>query len=167
MRVLRGWRHGRWAPVGLLLLLLALYGIISPSWNKIDEKVRYEPQLYAADLDAYSWLKAHTAPDAVMMTRNPWQLNWTAERPAVMIPYTTDRNTLLILAKHYKAQYLVLDSLQRPEPEVRTLIEAMLADQQLGFKEVYRTPIYAAEYGPRRTQVFAEIYAFPEDYGGK
>ncbi len=162
-----GLAHGRWAPVGLLLLLLALYGIISPSWNKIDEKVRYEPQLYAADLDAYSWLKAHTAPDAVMMTRNPWQLNWTAERPAVMIPYTTDRNTLLILAKHYKAQYLVLDSLQRPEPEVRTLIEAMLADQQLGFKEVYRTPIYAAEYGPRRTQVFAEIYAFPEDYGGK
>ena len=153
--------HGRWAPVGLLLVVLGMFWIMSPSWDKIEEKVRYEPQLYAADLDAYSWLKAHSSADAVMMTRNPWQLNWSAERPALMIPYTTDRDTFLWLAKHYNAQYLVLDSLQRPEPEVRKLIAELLADPTLGFEEVYRTPVYVAEYGTRRGEVFAEIYTFP------
>lgn len=153
--------EGRWAALGLLVVSAGLVYVISPSWDKIEEKVYYEPQLYAADLDAYSWLKAHTPDDAVMMTRNPWQLNWTAERPAVMIPYTTERDTFLRIAKHYKVRYLVLDSLQRPEPEVRKLIDELLADSTLGFKEVYRTQVYPAAYGDKRTQVFAEIYQFP------
>jgi hypothetical protein len=157
---------GRWAPLGLLMVLVALGLVAGPSWPEIDKKVRSEPQLYAADLDLYAWLRANTSADAAMMTRNPWQLNWHSERPAVMIPYTTDRETLLRLARHYQARYLVLDSLQRPEPEVRALIAEMLEDPDLGFRLAYQTPVYVAEYGGVRKEIQAEVFSFPDDYGG-
>jgi len=83
-----------------------------------------------------------------------------------MIPYTVDRQILLRLAQHYRARYLVLDSLQRPEPEVRALLNAMLSDPALGFREVYRTPTYVAEYNGVRRELVTEIYAFPDNYGG-
>ncbi len=157
---------GRWAPLGLAMAIIAIALMVQPSWAPIDQKVRGEPQLYAADLDAYAWLAANTPADAIMMTRNPWQLNWQSQRPALMIPYTVDRQILLRLAQHYRARYLVLDSLQRPEPEVRALLNAMLSDPALGFREVYRTPTYVAEYNGVRRELVTEIYAFPDNYGG-
>jgi hypothetical protein len=157
---------GRWAPLGLAMAAVAVVLIVQPSWPKIAEKVRGEPQLYAADLDAYAWLRSSTPAGSVMMTRNPWQLNWHAERPAVMIPFTTDEQALLRLARHYRARYLVLDSLQRPDPQVRELIARMLEDPRLGFREVYHTPIYVADYDGVRRELSAEVFAFPDDYGG-
>jgi hypothetical protein len=157
---------GRWAPLGLALALAAAALVVAPSWPKIDEKVRLEPQLYSADLDVYGWLGSHTPRDAVMMTRNPWQLNWHSQRPALMIPYTTDRVQFLRLARYYGARYLVLDSLQRPEPEVQSMLEAMLADPQLGFDEVYRTPVYVAQYNGARWELQDVVYRIPDDYGG-
>ncbi|HEU5087980.1 MAG TPA: hypothetical protein VFT99_11060, partial [Roseiflexaceae bacterium] len=157
---------GRWAPLGLALVLAALALMIGPSWPKIDEKVRYEPQLYSADLDTYAWLRGNTQSGDVMMTRNPWQLNWHSERPALMIPYTTEPAQLLRLAQHYGARYLVLDSLQRPEPEVRSMLNRMLADPKLGFEEVYRSPVYVAQYNNIRIELQDVVYRFPDDYGG-
>ena len=128
--------------------------------------MRYEPQLYSADLDTYSWLRRNTQSGDVMMTRNPWQVNWHSERPALMIPYTTEPAQLLRLAQHYRARYLVLDSLQRPEPEVRSMLNHMLADPKLGFEEVYRSPVYVAQYNNVRIELQDVVYRFPDDYGG-
>jgi hypothetical protein len=151
----------RWAPLGLVLVLTALALIIAPSYPAIDRKVREEPQLYAADLDVYAWLRANTPSDAVMMTRNPWQLNWHSERPALMIPYTTDRRQLVQIAQYYHARYLVLDSLQRPDPEIRQMLNALVADPASGVRRVYQTPLYVAEYQGARKEIQAEVYAFP------
>jgi len=95
------------------------------------------------------------------MTRNPWQLNWHSERPALMIPYTTDQETFLRLARHYRVRYLVLDTLQRPAPEVRRMLDAMIADPHLGFREVYRTPMYRADFRGVTKELTAVVYALP------
>ena len=153
---------GRWTPVGLALVVAALVCVVQPSWPKIAEKVQLEPQLYSADIDGYTWLREHTAPGDVMMTRNPWQLNWHSQRPALMIPYTTDRQVFLRLARYYNVRYLVLDSLQRPKAEVRQMLDALLADPALGFQKVYTTPVYQTYKGSLTT----EIYRFPATYGG-
>lgn len=149
---------GRWAPAGLLVVIALSVAMIRPSWPDIAEKVRDEPRLYSADLDMYAWLARNTEPGAVIMTRNPWQLNWHSNRPALMIPYTTDRETFLRLARHYRARYLVLDTLQRPEPEVQRMLEAMVADSTLGFREVYRTPVYRADFRGVTKELVAVAY---------
>ncbi|MCS6841790.1 MAG: glycosyltransferase family 39 protein [Roseiflexus sp.] len=153
---------GRWTPFGLLATVALIAAIIALSWSPIAEKVRDEPNLYRADLDAYAWLKRNTPPDAVVMTRNPWQLNWHSERPALMIPYTTDREIFLRLAHRYNVRYLMIDTLQRPAPEVRRFLDTLVADPALGFREVYRTPTYRADFRGMTKEMTAIVYEFPQ-----
>jgi hypothetical protein len=160
---------GRWAPLGLLLAGAALVMIVGPSWPVISEKVRAEPQRYAADIDAYTWLadwtRQHNETDAVVMTRNPWQFNWQTRLPALMVPHTTNRDTFLRIAKHYQVRYLVVDSLQRPPAEIRATMDALIKDGTL--EHVYTTPVYQALNTEGRTiTMTTEIYRFPANYGG-
>jgi 4-amino-4-deoxy-L-arabinose transferase-like glycosyltransferase len=157
---------GRWAPVGLALVATALFLVIQPSWPDIAGKVRDEPQLWTADLDAYAWLRDHTEPGAVVMTRAPWQLNWHSERPAVMTPNTASRDTFLRIARYYNVRYLVLDTLSNPSEQARRVIDGMLEDPQLGFAEVYRSPEYViTDDRGRRVALSTEVYRFPPQYG--
>jgi hypothetical protein len=153
---------GRWAPVGLAMVATALVLVIQPSWPDIARKVRDEPKLAAADLDAYAWLRAHSRPDDVVMTRLPWQFNWQTERPALMVPNTTDPSVFLRVARYYNVRYLVLDSSQRPNAEVRAMLDQMLDDPRLGFEEIYEATYTVAGRGPLTT----EVYRFPQTYGG-
>ena len=153
---------GRWTPVGLAMVVTALVLVIQPSWPYIAQKVRVEPKLVAADIDAYTWLRAHSQPNDVVMTRLPWQFNWQTERPALMVPNTTDPQIFLRLARYYNVRYLVLDSAQRPNADVRAMIDDLLDDPQLGFKEEYEATSVVAGRDPITT----EIYSFPQTYGG-
>jgi hypothetical protein len=125
-----------------------------------------DAHLVAADRDMYRYLRANTPLSAVMMTRVPWQLNWYAERPAVMIPADTDAETLLRLAKHYRVQYLVLDSLQRPNASTRALLDQLIADPANGFVEVYRTPEYPVTDDGRSFTMQSVVYEFNPDATG-
>jgi hypothetical protein len=137
----------RWTPLALILACAAVVSIVQPSWPCIAAKVEVEPRQWAPDVAAYDWIEANTPPDAVMMTRNPWQLNWHTGRPAVMIPNTDDRDMVFLLAEHYSADYLVLETLQRVKGDAaRTLaplIDARTAqpgDVIDGFELVYASP---------------------------
>lgn len=157
---------GRWTPLGLILVVTAVTLVVRPSWPDIAEKVNAEPQVWAADLDAYRWLRENSEPDAVVMTRGPWQLNWHAERPAVMVPNTADPEVLLKIARHYRARYLVFDSLQNPSRETRRMLDALVADPQSGFELVYVSPLHAVVFNGRYMELATEVYRFPDDYGG-
>ncbi|HEX9370612.1 MAG TPA: glycosyltransferase family 39 protein, partial [Roseiflexaceae bacterium] len=151
---------GRWAPVGLALVLTALALVVRPSWPDIAQKVQVEPQVLAADLDAQAWLREHTAPGDVIMTRVPWQLNWQSERPALMIPNTTDPDLLLRIARHYNARYLMLDSQQRPDPAVRQMLDALVADPRPNYRF---QAVYSASYQvDGRGDIMTIVYRFPE-----
>ena len=130
------------------------------------QRQRIDQQLVSADRDMYNYLQQKTPLSTVMMTRVPWQLNWYAQRPAVMIPADSDAVTLLRLAKHYQARYLVLDSLQRPNTATRAMIQAMLADPRYGFSEVYRTPEYTVNDVDGTFTMQSVVYEFPADYAG-
>jgi len=153
---------GRWTPVGLAMVATALVLVIQPSWPDIAQKVRVEPNLVAADIDAYSWLRANSQPGDVVMTRLPWQFNWQTERPALMVPNTTDPKVFLRIARYYNVRYLVLDSAQRPNADVRAMIDDLLKDPQLGFEKEYSATSVVAGRAPITT----EVYRFPQTYGG-
>jgi hypothetical protein len=153
---------GRWAPVGLAMVVTALVLVIRPSWPDIAQKVRVEPKLVAADIEAYSWLRANSQPDDVVMTRLPWQFNWQTERPALMIPNTADPQVFLRIARYYNVRYLVLDSAQRPNSDVRAMIDELIEDPQIGFEKQYEATSVVAGRAPITT----EVYSFPQSYGG-
>lgn len=138
---------GRWSPAGLLLVGIAVVHIVQPSWPVIASKVQHEPDKWAPDLLAYEWLATNTAPDSVIMTRNPWQLNWHTARPAVMIPNTSDYALWYKLARHYSTDYIIFDSLQRVKGDAATMLNPLInpgplevGDTVNGFRLVYASP---------------------------
>jgi hypothetical protein len=157
---------GRWTPLGLVLVVTALAMTIQPSMVDITEKVEVEPQLYAADIDAYTWLRDNAEPGTVVMTRGPWQANWHSGLPTVMVPNTADRETFLRIAQHYDARYLVFDSLQNPSRATRRMLEGMIDDPELGFELVYVSPLHAVTVDGSYKELVTEVYRFPDDYGG-
>jgi 4-amino-4-deoxy-L-arabinose transferase-like glycosyltransferase len=157
---------GRWAPLGLVLVVTSVALVVQPSSPDITEKIESEPLLWAADLDAYAWLRENTPPGTVVMTRGPWQANWHSDRPTLMVPNTVDRETFLRIAQYYEARYLVFDSLQNPDRATRLMINEMVADPELGFELVYESPLYAVTTGGSYKELVTEVYRFPEDYGG-
>jgi 4-amino-4-deoxy-L-arabinose transferase-like glycosyltransferase len=156
---------GRWTPVGLALVVAVLVAVAQPSWPKIADKVQVEPLKWAPDVDAYDWLRQNSAPDDVIMTRGPWQLSWHSQRPALMVPNTSDRRVFLRLVQYYHVRYLVRDTLSNPSPQAIKLIDSLIADPRLGLQEVYKSPIYwiVNERG-KRVALQTEVYRLPENY---
>ncbi len=70
------------------------------------------------------WAAANLPADAVVMTRNPWEFNWYAQRRAVMIPEGGLADIQAII-RQYHVTYLWLggaaDSLTAPTPVRRAL----------------------------------------------
>ncbi len=138
---------GRWAPLGFVLVGLSVYSIMQFSWPIIASKVEHEPDKWAPDLAAYAWIEQHTPSDAVVMTRNPWQLNWHTSRAAVMIPNTSDYDILMFLARYYDVDYIVFDSLMRVKGDAARVLAplinppvAQVGERVDGFKLVYVSP---------------------------
>jgi 4-amino-4-deoxy-L-arabinose transferase-like glycosyltransferase len=136
----------RWAPLGLILAAVALSSVIGFSRPDIANKVRNEPAIWAPDLAAYAWVVQHTPPGTPLMTRIPWQANWHTDRPTLMIPNTASRDQMLALARHYGAQYMVLENQQRVKGDAGRLLAPLLrggnqvGDLVDGFELVYASP---------------------------
>ncbi len=154
-RVARGWLR----PLALVTLAALLVLAVQPGWVEIRDKISPSGEAadWQADLAAFAWLREHTPPDAVVMTRVPWQLNFHAERPAVMNPNTSDMATLLRIARYYNAQYLLVNALQNNKDDARIALGQLLQGQETaGFKRVAVFP------APKGRTIY--IYAFPSDY---
>jgi hypothetical protein len=160
---MRGWYQQRMALPALALVFIVTAFSVLPAIEYAQQRRVVDAQLVAADQDMYRYLRANTPLSAVMMTRVPWQLNWYAERPAVMIPADADAETFLRLAKHYRVQYLVLDSLQRPNASTRAMIAQMIENPAYGFVEVYRTPEYPVTDDGRSFTMQSVVYEFNPD----
>lgn len=93
----------RWS---LLLLPVGIAAVLLPMRDTIEAQIKadIQPTGFVADM---AWLKAHTEPGDVIMTRDPWELNWYSERKAVMIP-NDDLATIERVAQQYGATYLQL-----------------------------------------------------------
>ncbi len=59
-----------------------------------------------------TWLKQNTVPDAVVMSRNVWELSFHSERKSVMTPNNADLNQVKNVMRQYGASYLQLDHLE-------------------------------------------------------
>lgn len=165
------YRGGRLAGLAALLGTLLLWNTLQAERRPIDAfldpaQSRYWGRQWLPDLEAYKWLNQHTPADAVIMTRVPWQLSLTADRPSLMIPnapLVSDEPcvaTIMQAARYYGADYLVVNAMTGPRgPAAETLRPLSLGEPILGFTPVFTgTP----QFGRRPVQ----IYRFPADYAG-
>jgi hypothetical protein len=91
---------------GLLLLPLAVLTSLWPSVSTVLKQVETDtrPVGFVATM---RWLEENSTPEDVVMTRDPWELNWHARRKAVMIPYD-DLQTIERIAREYGVTMLQL-----------------------------------------------------------
>ncbi len=104
------WFTGMWqralVPILVALLLLA---VAIPAGHDI--AVSAEVQTGGNEMVVMSdWLKANTPPDAVIMTRNPWEVSWQSERRTVMLPLGSLDDVYTVM-RQYHVTYLELDHL--------------------------------------------------------
>jgi len=118
------------AAVGVLALVLA------PQWAQLRDD-------WSADLRTPNsvvmaeWVGANTPPDAVIMSRNPWELSFHSDRRSVMIPYDT-LPVIRQIAAQYGVGYLQLDHLTDPgyrRADLGPLYDG--PDEWNGFRKVY------------------------------
>jgi hypothetical protein len=100
------WR-GRWGRIAGAAALVVLAGAfawpsLEPIKNDLTNTTR--PTSFTVAMD---WLVQNSTPSDVVMTRDPWELNWHSRRRAVMIPFD-DLATIKEVAKRYGATMLQL-----------------------------------------------------------
>lgn len=113
--------QGRWTAWGGLAISAALVVSIAPHWRRIDsfltpQSKHYWGRTYDTLIEASAWLQANTPKDAVIMTRVPWQLNFYADRPALMIPNGTYEQ-IMYVNDYYHAAYLLTNAGSTSQPE--------------------------------------------------
>jgi hypothetical protein len=155
--------QGRWAALAGLVITLGLIGTVQRHWHEIDAFLSRDHRSYwgvdwEADLRAYAWLREHTPPDAVVMTRVPWQLNFHADRPALMIP-NAPYDAIMRIADHYNAQYLLTNGTSTSLPESRGDLRPLARGEGLpGWCLLHEEPDH---YGGATIR----IYRFPQPGG--
>lgn len=123
------------AAVGVLALLLAPGSALSP-WAQLRDDWRADLRT-PNPVEMAGWIGANTPPDAVIMSRNPWELSFHSDRRSVMIPYDT-LPIIRQIAAQYGVGYLQLDHLTEPgyrRAEIGPLYDG--PDEWAGFRKIY------------------------------
>ncbi len=132
------WLHDRLAAArgrvaAALVTFLAAAVLVAPPIAALPDEVRAMHRVPSSVLIA-EWLRDNTPPDAVIMSRDPWELSWHSERQSVMIPFD-DRATIGRVAAQYGVGYLHLDNLDKPDrPSLDPLYQGKEA---FGFRKVH------------------------------
>jgi len=85
--------------VGWTVPMIALVLFMLPGIDQMHNHLVYDtrPTSFTVAMD---WLNKNSSPSDVIMTRDPWELNWYTGRKAVMIPFD-DLYTIEQVAKKY------------------------------------------------------------------
>jgi hypothetical protein len=102
------WFAGMWQrALPPLLAALLLLAVFIPAGRDIAVRAQTQTSGNATVVVA-DWLKANTPPDAVIMTRNPWEVSWHSERHTVMLPLGSLDDVYAVM-RQYHVTYLELD----------------------------------------------------------
>ncbi|MEK7398414.1 MAG: glycosyltransferase family 39 protein [Candidatus Poribacteria bacterium] len=115
-----------------ILCFLAPFIILSSESINSDKKSRGYPFREADEawMDMGIWLKNNAPYDSVTMTRNPWELHFYSDQPAVQIPRTNLDKTMEVM-RFYNVNYII------PQLNIRPSLEPLVTGKILGLQLVY------------------------------
>ncbi|MEO8288846.1 MAG: glycosyltransferase family 39 protein [Chloroflexota bacterium] len=95
-----------WRRASFVALPLVTLAFLLPSLVELQNYLKFDtrPTSFTVAMD---WLSQNSTPDDVVMTRDPWELNWHSRRKAVMIP-NDDLATIRRIADQYGVTMLQL-----------------------------------------------------------
>ncbi len=115
-----------------ILCFLAPVIILSSESIVSDKKNRGYPfrETDQAWMDMGDWLKNNAPSDSITMTRNPWELHFYSEQPAIQIPRTSLDKTIEVM-RFYNVNYII------PQLNIRPSLEPLVTGEILGLELVY------------------------------
>jgi len=69
------------------------------------------PSAFADFVEASKWIRDHTEPGAVVISRKPQILYWYGRRPGDLYPYTADADSLVRFLDARNTRYVVVDNM--------------------------------------------------------
>ena len=106
---------------------LALAAIVALALVQLDFVRPAVADRHASELkqfhDVAAWLEANVDPQAVIMTTQPYTLNWVSNRPAVVLPPNDPPTASLAAARQYDVQVLVITQLWGAYPDALNAAE--------------------------------------------
>ncbi|MGB9595288.1 MAG: hypothetical protein ACPL7B_03315, partial [Candidatus Poribacteria bacterium] len=115
-----------------ILCFLAPVIILSSENIAYDKKNRGYPfrEMDQAWMDMGKWLKNNVPSDSITMTRNPWELHFYSEQPAVQIPRASLEKTIEVM-RFYNVNYII------PQLDIRPSLRPLVTGEVLGLELVY------------------------------
>ncbi|MBD3181486.1 hypothetical protein GF312_04285 [Candidatus Poribacteria bacterium] len=118
---------------GFVLCCLAMPVIVISTEN-VDAAIRKSGYPYREGaqewMDMGRWLRENATPDSITMTRNPWELHFYSEQPAIQIPRTTLEKTIEVM-RYYKPNFII------PQLDIRPSLKSLVEGKVPGLELVY------------------------------
>jgi len=135
------WLHDRLAEARSrvaagLAILVVLGMLLWPQWTALRDNWNADLRISNPLIVAW-WVRDNTPAEAIVMTRNPWELSFHSERRSVMIPFDNIA-TIREIGQRYGVTYLQLDHLNERatrRPDLDPLYAG--AEEWNGFRKVY------------------------------
>ncbi len=106
---------------------MAVFGSVRLSFYLVDINARIDSDL---KLIASAIETEHkSADEIVIMTRNPWEVNYTTKHRSLMIP-NNDLETIYNMAVRYRANYLILPA---PREALQKIYTGKIQDSRFEF----------------------------------
>jgi 4-amino-4-deoxy-L-arabinose transferase-like glycosyltransferase len=110
-----------------VITLMAVFGSVRLSFYLVDINARIDSDL---KLIASAIETEHkSADEIVIMTRNPWEVNYTTKHRSLMIP-NNDLETIYNMAVRYRANYLILPA---PREALQKIYTGKIQDSRFEF----------------------------------
>ncbi|PIN77123.1 hypothetical protein COV16_07345 [Candidatus Woesearchaeota archaeon CG10_big_fil_rev_8_21_14_0_10_34_8] len=108
-----------------LIILIVVFPFLNYYYFTLKEN-KYE----TAILESYDWMKENIQEDAVIMTRNPWELTFHTGIKSIVIPYTDYKETMKLVEK-YDVSYIDLSFTDEISKSVHQQNTELIIRQQI------------------------------------
>jgi hypothetical protein len=139
-----------WSASGLIVCLLLL--VVPARTTQLVGKAERLTETHG-DVIIAQWLAEATPADAVVMTRQPWQMSWHSQRLTVMVP-AGSLEDILTVARRYRVSYLQLDHLTDRNYRREAIAPLYEGREALGFTKVQ-------EFRNPRGVLYGVVYRLP------
>jgi len=117
--------HLNWIIFISLIILIVVFPFLNYYYFTLKEN-KYE----TAILESYDWMKENIQEDAVIMTRNPWELTFHTGIKSIVIPYTDYKETMKLVEK-YDVSYIDLSFTDEISKSVHQQNTELIIRQQI------------------------------------